>query len=105
MARRLAKAGVAGFERAEEPVVLDREFQHLLVWYMDLRARTVRGFHTEPIQFSEIEAYGRIYKLDIEAFEVEMLCKVDGIWLDVNRPKDQNKKSTPVRPHRTGTRP
>lgn len=93
MVRRLARKGnkkaIAALKsRAVTP---PEELSHLLVWYYELRRRNPRGWRFEPIAFSEIEAYGRLFELDMDPFDIDMLARLDDIWQSV-QPEPEGKK-------------
>lgn len=88
MGRRLAKAGHKEFAASLKPIKTPEDLAYLLVWYDDLRNGTMAGMGHNPIQYSEIEAYGRLYRLDIDAFDVEMLRMIDGVWFECLPKKD-----------------
>ena len=54
-----------------------------MAWYNEIRSQNVRGWHFEPISFTEIMNYSAAYRLDIRPWEVEILCLLDGIWRKV----------------------
>lgn len=81
--KRAAKAGVPAFQkllrdsRRKPPEKLG----YLLNWYNDLRAQQVRGAYVEPVSLSEIDAFGRLYDLELTPWEVDVLCRLDRVWL------------------------
>lgn len=95
-AAKLAKKGLApksflkGRGRLPKP---PPRLAYLLVWYWDLRRANLRGWRFEPIPHSEIESFGRLYRLDMTPFDVSQLRALDGIWQSVQpepeKPKDR----------------
>lgn len=82
---RFAKMGVPGYTLAK-PVEPPEAMAHLMVWYMDIRARAPRGMGFEPVSLTEIEVYERhLGKVGIEmdALDFSLLCRLDGIWMSV----------------------
>ena len=80
--RRAARGGLKSFAKAlewdgEPPP----EIAYLLGWYNERRARTLRGFAGEPVQFSEILAFKTLYELNVDPFDTWMLTRLDGLWL------------------------
>lgn len=59
---------------------MPERFAYLLFWYDELRGRAIRGMGIEPIQYTEIIAYRDIFSLDMDEFDVEMLCRLDIEW-------------------------
>lgn len=64
------------------------ELLHTTIWYKEIRRQQPRGWNFEPISFTEIEAYARLFRLEMEPFDVSMLLMLDAIW--------QNKQPPPT---------
>jgi hypothetical protein len=60
---------------------------YLVYWYEDLRSANPRGWRVEPIPFSEIRAFNDLYGMDMDAFDIDTLRKLDVVWLNC-LPKD-----------------
>lgn len=54
---------------------------YLLDWYDDLRAANPVGMTVNPIPHSEIKDYRDLYDLPMDAFDVQTLRALDGVWL------------------------
>lgn len=54
---------------------------YLLIWYADLRGSNPRGWHYEPLSYSEIDAYSRMFRLRIDPFEILALRQLDQVWM------------------------
>jgi hypothetical protein len=66
---------------------IGHELAYLLLWYEELRAANQRDFGTPlPISFSEIQAYRELYELEMDAFDIETLRRLDVVWLN-SQPK------------------
>lgn len=90
--KRFAKAGYPGYELEPEGVDrvdrLDIEFAHIVTWHADIRNRTAPGMDLGPISGQEIEVYERRLAkvgVEMEPLDWDLLCKVDGIWLETAR--------------------
>lgn len=80
MAKRLAKAGNKKFAVAMRKVKPPPEFAYILIWHGEIRRQALRGFHFEPLQLSEIEAYKNLFQLDVDPFDVAMILEIDQLW-------------------------
>lgn len=80
MVRRLAKMGKVKAKRAARRVNPPEEFAYLIQWYDLIRGHTAMGMKLEPLQFTDIEAFGRLWQKDIDAFDAEMLHQIDVKW-------------------------
>ena len=86
--KRFARAGVPGYslEEAERPApdLVDDDFEHLMVWYGDIRNRQHRGQKFEPISLEAIQAYehflGKV-GIEMSAFDWEMMFRLDHLWM------------------------
>jgi hypothetical protein len=58
------------------------ELRYLLAWYNEIRGRNPRGMHVEPVPISEMLAYSTAYQILIEPWEIDVLCRLDGVWLE-----------------------
>lgn len=58
----------------------DGRLAYLLTWYREIRGKQQRGFHHEPVAFTEILAYFTLYRLEWDAFDVETLGSLDDVW-------------------------
>lgn len=58
------------------------ELSYIWSWFLELSgARSSNGFAANPIQYSEIDAWARLKKINITPFEVEAIVKIDGVFL------------------------
>lgn len=65
----------------------NHELAYLILWYEELRAANQRDFGTPlPISFSEIQAYRDLFHVDMDAFDIETLRRLDVVWLN-SQPK------------------
>lgn len=95
MMKRLAKAGhkaaLAATKVSEKP---PPQLAHLMIWYVEIRRQALRGQYFEPIQYSEAIAYLTGHKLEWEAFEFDILFRLDVIWRKAQpKPGDKDGKS------------
>ncbi|MBN9333632.1 hypothetical protein [Devosia sp.] len=52
-------------------------------WFNDLcRTRTSNGYGPNPLSYSEIEAYARLYRWSLEARHVDMILAMDRVWME-----------------------
>lgn len=54
---------------------------YLFDWYMDLRGQQARGMHAEPLSHQEIAAWKSNFELHVEPWEVDVLVRLDRVWL------------------------
>lgn len=93
---RFAKLGVPGFPMPEKPSAetIPDEFAHVMIWYNDLRNRTLNGFAGEPISLETIEAYMRKLArvgVTMEPLDEELIARVDDIWREcMNQSRERN---------------
>lgn len=80
MVRRLAKKGNVKAKRAARRVKCPPEFAYLIEWYDLIRGHTALGMRFEPLQFSDIESFGRLWQKEVDAFDAEMLHHIDIKW-------------------------
>ncbi len=65
-------------------------------WFNDLcRTRTSNGFGPNPISFSEIEAYARLYRWPLEPRHVDTIMAMDRVWMDHAR-RNQGEGARPL---------
>ncbi len=64
----------------KKPPEFDGRLAYLLTWYREIRGKQQRGFHHEPIAFTEILAYFTLYQIEWDAFDVETLGLLDDVW-------------------------
>ena len=51
-------------------------------WFLDLnRTRSSSGFAPNPLTYSEIEAYARLYRWPLEPRHVDMIMAMDRVWI------------------------
>jgi hypothetical protein len=70
-------------ELLRRPPKAPKEFVYLMEWYDLLRRRNPRGMTYEPIEWRNIESFKNLFGLDLDAFDSDMLGKIDDIWLSV----------------------
>jgi len=58
----------------------DGRLAYLMTWYREIRGKQSRGYHHEPVAFTEILAYFTLYRLEWDAFDVETLGLLDDVW-------------------------
>ena len=75
--RRVQKAKARVVSARHKP---PEDLAYLLNWYREIRARNPRGMRAEPVPMSEILAYSTLYRLDIEDWEVDVVCRLDQTW-------------------------
>lgn len=83
----------------KKPVKPPEEFAHILFWYGELRGANPYGFRFEPLSHTEILAYKTLYELEMDGLDVELLRRVDGIWMKAqpaasSAPSDTPKKAS-----------
>jgi hypothetical protein len=60
----------------------DHPLDYLIDWYDRVRNRTARGLTTNPILFSEIGWFLRLYRHSYDDFDIDTLEKLDAVWLN-----------------------
>lgn len=51
-------------------------------WFIDLcRTRSYHGYGPNPLTYSEIEAYARLYGWPLEGRHVDMILELDRAWM------------------------
>lgn len=64
----------------------------MLQWYEELRGSNSRGWHFEPISYSEILAYKTLHELEMDGIDVSLLIVLDGLWMKTQpKPKTKGK--------------
>lgn len=55
------------------------------VWkiFIDLHNTRSVGFAENPISYSEIKAYSELFNINLEEWEVMLICKLDRTYLEV----------------------
>lgn len=94
MQKRAARAGHAASKAAlakAKRLTIGPDFKHLMKWYDELRGANPHGMHFEPITHSEILAYKTLHDLPMDSFDVEMLRRLDVVWMNA-QPKPEKPK-------------
>lgn len=76
-------------------VQVKHRWSYLVFWYEEIRRHTPRSFGLELIQFTAIAAYRDLFEIDMEPWEVDLLMKLDLVWMDSvpkEAPKPKPKK-------------
>jgi hypothetical protein len=64
----------------------------LVDWYFELRSANPAGFgHHQPLTYSEILAFKTVYELDLDAFDVDTLRRLDALWLKLRPKRDDSR--------------
>ena len=57
------------------------DLAYLLGWYNDIRAGQSSGMSHNPLSHTEILAYRDLFDMDMDAFDVDTLRRLDALWL------------------------
>lgn len=57
------------------------DLKYLLRWYDDIRTGQSAGMSHNPISHQEIWSYRELYGMDMDAFDVDTLRRLDALWL------------------------
>lgn len=69
---------------------LPAELEHVWTWFLELHAaRSSGGFGSGPIMFSEIESWSRLTLRSPKSIEVDMIKRLDSIWLAKPEPEEE----------------
>ncbi len=95
MLKRLARAGnKAAIEAMKVSADPPPELAHLMIWYSEIRNQALRGQYFEPIQFSEMLSYDKMFKLNMDPVDFDLLLRLDRIWRRLQpKPGDKPSKS------------
>ena len=76
-----------------EVVELPKNSQAIWKIFIDLHnARTNTGFGTNPIQYSEIQAYTKLYEIELEYWEIDLLRQLDQVVLTFYQEEAEKQK-------------
>ena len=94
----LAVERVTGIRPKEldELVELPQEFIFLWNDFVNLSSTRPSGFGISAISFTEIDAYARLYNIEYDPWQLDMLRKFDSVAMQVyseEQKKEANKKS------------
>ena len=67
----------------ENLVEMPDSLLHCWHWFLDLNSTRNTGFGVSPITFIEIEAYFKLYQMEVEPWEVEIIKVFDRIAMEV----------------------
>lgn len=60
---------------------MDEDFEHYMTWYLDIRRRNTFGQRFEPIDHQKMETFGRIFGIDLEPFDYDIMSSLDDLWM------------------------
>ena len=70
--------------QAEFPQLLSEEYD----WFLDLRrSRKTNEFSLMPIEFTEMESYFSMRKINIEKWQIDVISILDSLSLEAHREK------------------
>lgn len=76
-ARKKRKAKPAG----PKQVQVKHKWSYMVLWYEEIRRHTRTDFGTiQPIELIAIESYARLFWIDLQPFETDLLMKLDLVW-------------------------
>ncbi len=67
-----------------EAIELPPILVYLLGYFQQLSSARQCGMSLNPLSFSEIDAWSRLYHLSLETWEIDVIKQLDLIYLNVN---------------------
>lgn len=56
-------------------------YSHAWGWFLDLNSSRQSGFSSNPISYTEIDAYSRLMMIDMDRDDVEAIKIIDSVYL------------------------